>query len=318
MNTESANKSTWLAPAKLNLFLHITGRRADGYHLLQTVFQILEYGDELSFEITNDATIAMSTPIAGVPDSENLIVRAARLLQSHTGCKSGAVIRLVKCLPMGGGLGGGSSDAATTLRALNHLWRTDLSIEELAVLGLQLGADVPIFVHGNSAWAEGVGENLQPLSLPELWYVVLNPGVHVSTAELFSHPQLTRDCAAITIRDFHEGVGLCNVFQPLVTELYPAVGSALEVLSQSAIRYKVQDTDGRIRSPLMTGTGASVFLACNSYAQAQNVLAGLPIGFSENEAAGESDVESYSQFDGAVAFVAKGIDSTSAVCTSGR
>ena len=300
MNTEPANRHTWLAPAKLNLFLHITGRRADGYHLLQTVYQILDYGDELSFEITDDATVAMSTPIADVPDSENLIVRAARLLQSHTGSKAGAVIEIEKRLPMGGGLGGGSSDAATTLRALNQLWRTGLSTDELAALGLQLGADVPIFVHGNSAWAEGVGENLQPLSLPERWYVVLNPGVHVSTAELFSHPQLTRDCAAITIRGFHEGVGLCNVFQPLVSELYPPVGSALDVLSQSAISNNVQSSDGELRKPLMTGTGASVFLACDSYAQAQNVLSGLPIGQSD------------SHFDAAVAFVAKGIDSIDA------
>ncbi len=309
MNTDSVNKKTWLAPAKLNLFLHITGRRADGYHLLQTVFQLLDYGDELSFKITDDSSVSMSTPIAGVPDSENLIVRAARLLQSHTGCKSGVVIGLVKRLPMGGGLGGGSSDAATTLRALNHLWGTGLSVDELAVLGLQLGADVPVFVHGNSAWAEGVGENLQPLALPERWYVVLNPGVHVGTAELFSHPQLTRDCAAITIRGFHEGVGLCNVFQPLVSELYPSVKYALDALSQSAISCNVRAACGEVRSPLMTGTGASVFLACDSLAQAQNVLSGLPIG--------RNDSATGSELDNAVAFLAKGIGSTDTVCAFG-
>ena len=300
----------WLAPAKLNLFLHITGRRADGYHLLQTVFQLLDYGDELSFETTADGSISLATPMPGVDDDENLIVRAARLLQSHTQCFSGAKININKVLPMGGGLGGGSSDAATTLVALNCLWKTSLSVDALASLGLQLGADVPVFVRGQTAWAEGVGENLTPVELPEHWYVVVNPCVHVSNAELFSHPELTRDCAAITIRGFHEGVGLCNVFQPLVSELYPAVGLALDALSQSAISCNVRTADGEIRSPLMTGTGASVFLACDSYAQAQNVLSGLPIGQSDR-----------SQFEDAVAFVAKGIDSIYAVepgcCESG-
>jgi len=286
LNTDTINKDQWLAPAKLNLFLHITGRRSDGYHLLQTVFQILDYGDELSFEITDDRTISMRSPMAGVPDSENLIVRAATLLQRKTGCTRGAAIGIEKRLPMGGGLGGGSSDAATTLRALNELWETGLSEEELAALGLQLGADVPVFVHGRSAWAEGVGENLQPLSLPERWYVVLNPGVHVSTKELFSHPELTRDCAAITIRGFHGGVGLCNVFQPLVSELYPQVSLALETLSHAAIRCNVREKDGRIRSPLMTGTGACVFLACDTDTQAQNVLSGLPAGSAAFSAKG--------------------------------
>ena len=296
MNTDAINNKKWLAPAKLNLFLHITGRRADGYHLLQTVFQLLDYGDELDFAISNDSSITMAVPVAGVPDSENLIIRAARLLQSHSGCQSGAVIGIDKRLPMGGGLGGGSSDAATTLTALNQLWGTGLSVDELAALGLQLGADVPVFVHGNTAWAEGVGENLQPLTLPERWYVVLNPGVHVSTAELFSHEELTRDCAAITIRAFQEGVGLCNVFQPLVSELYPAVGFALDALSQSAISCNVRASGGDVQKPLMTGTGASVFLACDSNAKAQKVLSELPVD----------------RFDGAVAFVARGIGSTQA------
>ena len=273
---QSDSTQKWLAPAKLNLFLHITGRRDDGYHLLQTVFQLLDYGDELSFDVGTSSEIRMDTPMDGVPDKENLIIRAASLLQHHTGCTQGALIRIDKKLPMGGGLGGGSSDAATTLLALNQLWQTNLPREQLANLGLQLGADVPVFIYGNSAWASGIGECLEPVSLEPQHYIVMNPGVHISTAELFSHPQLTRDCAAITIRRFHSGVGLCNVFQPLVCELYPPVRQALETLSQAAIRCEVRDKNGEYRSSLLTGTGACVFLACESKAQAQNVLAALP------------------------------------------
>ena len=272
----------WLAPAKLNLFLHITGRRADGYHLLQTVFQLLDYGDELSFETTADGSISLATSMPGVDDDENLIVRAARLLQSHTQCSSGAKININKVLPMGGGLGGGSSDAATTLVALNCLWKTSLPVDALASLGLQLGADVPVFVRGQTAWAEGVGENLTPVKLPECWYVVVNPCVHVSTAELFSHPELTRDCAAITIRGFHTGVGLGNVFQSLVCKLYPQVADAIAILSQAAIDCKVKDerktesgADDQYRGAMMTGTGACVFLPCETEHQAQNVLGAL-------------------------------------------
>lgn len=290
LNTETINQHKWFAPAKLNLFLHITGRRADGYHLLQTVFQLLDYGDELSFEVTDDGILSMQSPMDGVPDSQNLIVRAAMLLQSRTGCTKGAVVGINKRLPMGGGLGGGSSDAATTLRALNELWQTGLEIDELAALGLELGADVPVFVRGCSSWADGVGENLQPVTLPERWFVVLNPGVHVSTADLFSHPQLTRDCAAITIRGFQSGVGLCNVFQPLVSELFPPVKLALDELSQAAIRCNVREEDGRVRSALLTGTGACVFLACDSNTQAQNVLSGLPAGTAAFVARGLQEV----------------------------
>ncbi len=270
-----AKNKTWLAPAKLNLFLHITGRRDDGYHNLQTVFQLLDYGDHLTFDVSTNGNIEMQTSIAGVADADNLIIRAARLLQKHTACRAGATINIDKVLPMGGGLGGGSSDAATTLLALNQLWCTGLSQSALAELGLQLGADIPVFVRGRSAWAEGVGEKLQPLTLPPRWYVVLNPGVHVDTGELFSHPQLTRDSAAITIRAFHSSNGLCNVFQPLVCELYPPVGQALDALSQVAIERNVTDQHGQIQKPHMTGTGASVFLACETESQAQNVLAGL-------------------------------------------
>ena len=269
------DKKVWLAPAKLNLFLHITGRREDGYHALQTVFQLLDYGDELTFEITADIAVTLQPSLAGVADETNLIIRAAKLLQVRANCRFGANIHIKKLLPMGGGLGGGSSNAATTLRALNQLWQTGLSLAQLAELGLQLGADVPVFVHGQSAWAQGVGENLQPLALPECWYVVVDPGVHVSTSELFSHPQLTRDCAAITIRRFHSGVGLRNVFQPLVSELYPAVREALTAVSQAAAQCEVRDARGEFVKARLTGTGACVFLACDSEARAQNVLSAL-------------------------------------------
>ena len=265
----------WLAPAKLNLFLHITGRRTDGYHALQTVFQLLDYGDELAFELTTDKAITLRPSLPGVADEDNLIIRAAKLLQARANTRLGANIHIKKVLPMGGGLGGGSSNAATTLRALNQLWQTGFSPQQLAEIGLQLGADIPVFVYGKSAWAQGVGENLQALALPERWYVVVNPGVHVSTAELFSHPQLTRDCAAITIRGFHSGVGLWNVFQPLVSELYPPVREALSAVSQAAAQCDVRDTRGEFAKAQLTGTGACVFLACDGEARAQNVLSAL-------------------------------------------
>ncbi len=274
MNITSNRK--WLAPAKLNLFLHIVGRRADGYHLLQTVFQLLDYGDELSFDINQSGAVGLDIPMASVPDADNLIVKAAKLLQTETGCSMGAEISIEKKLPMGGGLGGGSSDAATTLVALNNLWQTGLSTDHLADLGLKLGADVPVFVRGQSSWAEGVGETLQAMSLPEQHFLVLNPQVEVSTAALFSHSQLTRDCAAITIRGFHSGVVLSNVFQPLVCELYPPVAAALESLSKAAVQCDVKNNKGEVRQARMTGTGACVFLACDTKAQAQKVLSALP------------------------------------------
>ncbi len=266
----------WLAPAKLNLFLHIVGRREDGYHLLQTVFQLLDYGDELSFDLNRHGAVGLDTPIHGVADADNLITRAARLLQEQAGCGLGAGISIDKKLPMGGGLGGGSSDAATTLVALNKIWKTGLSMDQLAALGLQLGADVPVFVRGCSAWAEGVGEKLQAISLPKRHFLVINPGVPVATADLFSHSQLTRDCTAITIRGFHSDVGLRNVFQPLVCEHYPSVAKALDLLSQVAIQCDVKKANGEVRQAMMTGTGACVFLACDSKAQAQKVLSALP------------------------------------------
>lgn len=248
----------WPAPAKLNLFLHITGRRGDGYHLLQTAFQFLDYGDALSFEPREDGEILRATELPGVPAAQDLVVRAATLLQQHTGGRQGVMIHLHKRLPMGGGLGGGSSDAATVLVALNHLWSTGLTANELAELGLQLGADVPVFVHGQAAWAEGVGEQLTPLQLEEPWFVVLAPRVKVSTCGIFSAPDLTRNSAPITIARFLAGEGH-NDCEALVCRRYPRVRQGLEWLSQFA-------------PSRMTGTGACLFAAFAHEAEAREVL----------------------------------------------
>lgn len=255
------------APAKLNLFLHITGRRADGYHLLQTVFQFLEQADTLHFSRREDGVIALTPDIPGVPAENNLIVRAARLLQAHTHCRLGADIQLEKRLPMGGGIGGGSSDAASTLLGLNRLWGLDLPLDVLASLGLQLGADVPVFVRGHAAWAEGVGESLTPVDIPEPWYLVLTPPAHISTADVFRHPQLTRDTPAITVAAFLGG-GLArsvrNDCENIVRQLSPEVDAALTWLARH----------GTAR---MTGTGACCFVACPDRATAEHLLANSPL-----------------------------------------
>ncbi|HBS42068.1 MAG TPA: 4-(cytidine 5'-diphospho)-2-C-methyl-D-erythritol kinase [Oceanospirillales bacterium] len=256
----------WLtlpAPAKLNLFLHITGRRDDGYHNLQTIFQFLDYGDELSFRTREDDVITLSPAIAGVPDDDNLIVRAARLLQTHTGASQGADIRLKKILPMGGGLGGGSSDAATTLLALNQLWQTRLNDDELAAIGLQLGADVPVFVRGQAAFAEGVGEVLTPVpELAEPWFLVLCPQVHVNTGKIFTHECLTRNTDAISIRSALQQGGR-NDCQEVVSMLYPEVGNALNLLNNFGFAK-------------MTGTGACVFTSFSTEEQARTALIQIP------------------------------------------
>lgn len=261
------NTLTLPAPAKLNLFLHITGRRADGYHLLQTVFQFLEQADTLHFTGRDDGEIHLAPDLAGVPAESNLIVRAARLLQARAGGSCGADIVLEKRLPMGGGIGGGSSDAATTLLGLNRLWGLDLTLDELARLGLVLGADVPVFVRGVAAWAEGVGEALTPVDIPEPWYLVLTPNAHVSTADVFRHPQLTRDTPAITVAAFLGG-GLArsvrNDCENIVRQLSPEVDAALQWLAQH----------GTAR---MTGTGACCFIACPDRATAEHLLATSPI-----------------------------------------
>ncbi|AIL63722.1 4-(cytidine 5'-diphospho)-2-C-methyl-D-erythritol kinase [Pseudomonas alkylphenolica] len=247
------------APAKLNLMLHILGRRADGYHLLETLFQFLDYGDELSFAVREDGEIRLHSDIEGVPHDSNLIVKAARKLQALSGCKQGADIWLKKILPMGGGIGGGSSDAATTLLGLNHLWQLGCSEDQLAELGLSLGADVPVFVRGHAAFAEGVGEILTPADPEEPWYVVLVPQVFVSTAEIFSHPQLTRDSLPLKMRPVPKGNSR-NDCQPVVEQSYPEVRNSLSLLSKF--------TDARL-----TGTGSCVFGAFPSKAEADKVLA---------------------------------------------
>ena len=250
------------APAKLNLFLHVLGRRHDGYHLLQTAFRFIDYGDELSFAVRDDGAIRHTNPLQGVPAERDLSVRAARALQQETGCREGADIGIVKRLPMGGGLGGGSSDAATTLIALNRLWRTGLSRERLQRLALKLGADVPAFVFGQNAFAEGIGERLQALWLPPAWYLILVPELAVSTAEIFSAAELTRNTNAITIAAFSVGQGR-NDLEPVVCRRYPQVARHLEWLH----RYG----DAR-----MTGSGACVFCAFDSEEQARRVLSDLP------------------------------------------
>ncbi|MCB1857353.1 MAG: 4-(cytidine 5'-diphospho)-2-C-methyl-D-erythritol kinase [Gammaproteobacteria bacterium] len=252
----------WLAPAKLNLMLRIVGRRHDGYHLLQTVFQFLDLADELSFSIRDDGRIKRVGSLPGVPESQDLVVRAARLLQQRTGVAQGVELHLRKYLPMGAGLGGGSSDAATTLVALNQLWGTGLSQAELAELGVSLGADVPVFVGGCAAWGEGVGERLRPLDLPEPWYLLLVPPCQVSTKQVFTDPDLTRDSPRIKIRDFLDGSEE-NDCLSVVCVRYPQVREAFDWLA-------------RFAQPRLTGTGGTVFAKFAHKEQARMVLRQVP------------------------------------------
>ncbi len=258
-------QAIWPAPAKLNLMLRITGRREDGYHELQTVFQFLNLSDELRFRARQDQSIKC-TGIPELDDKNNLIVHAAQLLQATTHTKLGSDIQIHKKLPMGGGLGGGSSDAATTLLALNRLWGTGLETAQLAELGLQLGADVPVFIHGQSAWAEGIGEKISPISLPEPWYLVLMPPVHVSTGEIFCDSRLTRDADRIKIRDFLAGQH-DNDCLPIVRNRYPEVADALDWLGNYA--------DARL-----TGTGACIFAEFQSQQEAEALLNKAPAGLT--------------------------------------
>ena len=250
------------APAKLNLFLHVVGRRADGYHLLQTAFRLLDWGDTLDFALRTDGCIRRANDVPGVAEADDLVVRAARLLQAHTGSALGADITVHKVLPMGGGLGGGSSDAATTLVALNRLWATGLSRAELQTLGLALGADVPVFVFGRDAFAEGVGEALQPLALPPAWYVVVSPGVSVPTAEIFSAEDLTRNTAPIKMADFAPSTTRSDL-QAVACSRYPEVQRAIDWLDAYA-------------PALMTGSGACVFAEVPSEAEADRITKNCP------------------------------------------
>lgn len=252
----------WPAPAKLNLFLHITGRLANGYHSLQTNFQFLDYGDSLSFDINNSDNVTVSPAVEGVALEDNLIYRAAMMLKPYCRNNVGADIHLTKILPMGAGLGGGSSDAATTLVALNHLWNINLSTEKLAELGLSLGADVPIFVKGFAAFAQGVGEDLTPITPPQPWYLVIWPGVSVCTKEIFNLPQLPRNTPEITLAQLATAT-LKNDCQEVTKNRHPEVASALDWLIQYA-------------PAKMTGTGSCVFGEFSSRADATVALEKLP------------------------------------------
>ncbi len=246
------------APAKLNRMLHIVGRREDGYHLLQTVFQFLDFGDTLRLGLRQDGRLLRADRLPGVAPGQDLVLRAARALQRASGVALGADLALEKRLPMGGGLGGGSSDAATTLHGLNRLWELGWGEDRLAALGLTLGADVPVFVRGRAAWAEGVGERLTPVELPEPWFLVLIPQAQVSTAEIFSAPELTRDSSPITIRAFLAGSG-GNDCEAVVRARFPVVDQAMRWLAERA-------------EARMTGTGAALFAPFDSAAAAGSVL----------------------------------------------
>lgn len=262
-----AGWSAWPAPAKLNLFLRILGRRADGYHRLQTVFQLLDWGDTVWLRARDDGRIVREgSDDYGVAAPADLVVRAAKRLQSEANSRQGVDIRVEKRIPLGGGLGGGSSDAATVLVALNHLWGLGLDEDRLAGLGLVLGADVPVFVRGHNAWAEGVGEDLVPVALPPAAYLLVDSGISVPTAELFQAADLTRDAAPATMHDFVSGSALGNAFEPVLRRRSPAVSAALDALAQ-------------LGPAALTGTGGACFARFGTRAQAEAALARLPAGW---------------------------------------
>lgn len=265
--------SSWPAPAKLNLFLRIVGQRADGYHLLQTVFRLLDWGDEIRLRVREDGAIVRAAGSDAIKPEEDLAVRAASALQAATGTKLGADIAVDKRIPVGAGLGGGSSDAATVLVALNALWETGLSRAQLAAIGVKLGADVPVFVNRRSAWAEGVGEKLTPLELPPRWYVILDPRVHVPTAELFQAPELTRNAAPATIAGFTSGAIRDNGFEPVARARYRQVAAAMDWL-------------GGFGLARLSGSGGAVFLECEEELRTREIAARCPGEFTAIVACG--------------------------------
>jgi 4-diphosphocytidyl-2-C-methyl-D-erythritol kinase len=254
--------SRWPAPAKLNLFLHVTGQRADGYHDLQTVFQLIDLSDDIDIQVRADGKIRRLAGPPGVPAEADLVVRAAHALQAAAGSRSGADLSVTKRIPMGGGLGGGSSDAATVLVALNRMWGCGLTADDLAAIGVKLGADVPVFVRGRSAWAEGRGELLTPVELPERCFVLVHPLVHVPTTAVFQAPELTRNSPPITMGGFLESGGR-NDFEPVVRARYPEVARALDWLGQFA-------------PARLTGTGSCIFAPCASRNEAQDIVERVP------------------------------------------
>jgi 4-diphosphocytidyl-2-C-methyl-D-erythritol kinase len=268
----AADESRWPAPAKLNLFLHVTGRRADGYHELQTLFQLIDLADTIAIRVREDGAIERPEGPRDVPAEADLAVRAARTLKAASGTRLGADLRVLKRIPQGGGLGGGSSDAATTLVALNELWNCGLTTPDLAALGLPLGADVPVFIGGLTAWGEGIGERLTPVELPERWYLIIHPGCSVSTREVFQSPELTRNSPLITIRAFFESGGR-NDCEGAVRRLYPEVGEALDWLARFAPAH-------------LTGTGSCVFAACASAIEAERLAARVPDRWTSTVARG--------------------------------
>ena len=268
---DSSLATAWPSPAKINLFLHIVGKRPDGYHNLQTVFQFLDYGDDLFFDVNNNGHIARNYEL-GFSEESDLCLRAARKLKEFADEKCGVTIGMTKRLPMGGGVGGGSSNAATVLIALNKLWCINLSRQKLADIGLSLGADIPVFIMGQAAWAEGVGEKLWPLKLAEKWFVVLNPQINVSTVQIFSNKQLTTDPEIKRIRALEKGIDSSfgeNQLEPLVRADYPKVDSLIKWLSQYG-------------EPRMCGSGGSVFLPVENQQLGNEILAKRPsysVGF---------------------------------------
>jgi len=264
--SEKQGWSSWPAPAKINLFLQITGQRDDGYHLLQTVFQLLDWGDSVHVRLREDSSIIrVGTDDYGVHADEDLIIRAAKSLQLAANVKQGAELAVTKRIPLGGGFGGGSSDAASVLVVLNEIWQAGLNVDALAALGLKLGADVPVFVRGHSAWAEGVGEKLSPVELPEAAYLLVDSGVSVPTRELFQSLELTRNAAPVTIADFVSGTVLGNAFEPVLRAREKTVDRLLEFLSQFG-------------AACLTGTGGGCFVRFNSLAEAQAARKSLPSG----------------------------------------
>jgi 4-diphosphocytidyl-2-C-methyl-D-erythritol kinase len=260
------------APAKLNLFLHVTGRRPDGYHCLQTVFQLLDFGDTIELEESTDGSITLASEMPGVPAAEDLTVRAAHALARASGRQRGVRITVSKRIPVGGGLGGGSSDAATTLLGLNQLWGCGLDLQALAALGVGLGADVPVFVQGHSAWAEGIGDQLLPIALPPAWYLVIHPGCGVNTAAIFRDEELTRDTPLTTMAAFFAGSGR-NDCEPVVRKRYRPVADALDWLAEHG-------------SARMSGTGSCVFAAFENEHEARQVAASVPAGWTRFVARG--------------------------------
>ena len=262
----------WPAPAKLNLFLHITGRGADGYHNLQTLFQILDWGDDLYFQVTDDGVIGRSNDVEGVPQDRDICILAAQLLKAHCGVEKGVQIELIKRTPMGAGLGGGSSDAATVLCALNRLWSCGLTQPQLGQLGLELGADVPVFVNGYSAWAEGRGEKLQAVALGERYYVLVFPSLGISTADVFGHPMLTRDSKPVkmTTESLQPGRNDC---ENTVLQMYPELKKVVQDMSVWG-------------HPHMSGTGSTFFLAFDKKKNAKKAASVLECRYNVRRVSG--------------------------------